>query len=504
MTTQEALYTVIDCETGGEVVLADYTAFLDRYARNGIFGSGGPERFVREVLSAEPDEWQSEMLEAYGRRERRISVRSGHGVGKSACVAWIIVHHFVTEFPQKTAITAPTTKQMFAVLWPEVAKWLLKCPSFVQDVFEVKSETIVHKGNPKESFVTAATARPENPEALAGIHCEDGSVLLVADEASGVHEKIFESASGSMSGHEATTILTGNPVRTEGLFYDTHMRLGDLWHTIHVNCETSKRVAPDFIEDMRRRYGADSNGYRVRVLGEFPKSDLDTIIPIELIEAAQMRDVKVNPHAGVVWGLDPARFGEDRSALVKRRANGLLEKPKVWKDKDTMQLAALVYEEYRATPVMDRPVEILVDVIGLGAGVTDRLRQLQLPVRGINVSESAAMSDQYANLKAELWYKAKEWFQRLDCWIPEDSRDIESMDGHLGAELARPRYKFTKGGKIQVESKDDIKKRGFPSPDLADAFVLTFASVAAQLLHGGGTASYAWNQPLKRGIKGIT
>jgi hypothetical protein len=160
-----------------------------------------------------------------------------------------------------------------------------------------------------------------------------------------------------------------------------------------------------------------------------------------------------------------------------------------------------VKAEWDTTPPRDRPTDICVDAVGLGAGVADRLSQLQLPVRPINVAEVASTApDQYANLRSELWYAAKAWFARMDCAIPEDQPN--TLDGTLGEELARVRYRFqNRGGRLVVESKSDIKRRGYPSPDLADAFVLTFAASAAQLLHG--VSSSSWSQPLRRNLKGV-
>ena len=147
--------------------------------------------------------------------------------------------------------------------------------------------------------------------------------------------------------------------------------------------------------------------------------------------------------------------------------------------------------QYEACEFKQRPVEILVDSIGLGAGVVDRLRELKLPARGINVSESPAMGMTYINLRAELWHKAKAWLEKRDCKIP--------MDEDLIAELATVRYTFTSNGKIKVESKDDIRRRGLKSPDKADAFCLTFASDAATVSWG----RQEWTKPLKRGLRGI-
>jgi hypothetical protein len=297
-----------------------------------------------------------------------------------------------------------------------------------------------------------------------------------------------------MSGHNAVTLLLGNPVRSSGFFYDTHNRLAGDWVTMKVSCADSPRVSEAYIEEMKARYGEESNAYRIRVLGEFPKSDEDTVIPMELLDLAMNRDVEASPYAPLVWGLDVARFGSDRSALCKRRGNAVTEPIKTWKNLDLMQLTGAVVAEFEILPPSERPTEILVDSIGLGAGVVDRLRELNLPARGINVSESPAMGTTYRNLKAELWYKAKSWLEARDCRLPKDELLI--------AELATVRYSFTSNGKIQIEGKDEIRKRGLASPDKADAFCLTFASDAVIGMMGS-KASTKWSQPLKRNLSRV-
>jgi len=290
------------------------------------------------------------------------------------------------------------------------------------------------------------------------------------------------------------TLLLGNPVRSSGFFYDTHNRLAGDWVTMKVSCADSPRVSEAYIEEMKARYGEESNAYRIRVLGEFPKSDEDTVIPMELLDLAMNRDVEASPYAPLVWGLDVARFGSDRSALCKRRGNAVTEPIKTWKNLDLMQLTGAVVAEFEILPPSERPTEILVDSIGLGAGVVDRLRELNLPARGINVSESPAMGTTYRNLKAELWYKAKSWLEQRDCRLPKDELLI--------AELATVRYSFTSNGKIQIEGKDEIRKRGLASPDKADAFCLTFASDAVIGMMGS-KASTKWSQPLKRNLSRV-
>lgn len=468
---------------------------MERYA-------SAPTLFVEEVLGATPQEWQRELLDAYGSRSRRISVRSGHGVGKSTVLAWMMVHHLVCRFPQKTVVTAPTASQLYDALWAEFKSWMGKLPPNLLSLFVLKQDRVELAAAPNESFATARTSRAEQPEALQGVHSE--WVLLVADEASGVPEQVFEAAAGSMSGHNAVTVLAGNPVRGQGFFFDTHHKLADMWTTLVVPCMRSPFVAADYIEDMKRRYGAESNAFRVRVLGEFPVADDDTVIPFDLVEAARHRDVKPATSAQVVWGVDCARFGSDKSALVKRRANVLLELPKTWAGLDTMQLAGRIKHEYDETPLMERPAEINVDSIGIGSGVVDRLRQLGLPARGINVSETPAVGEKYRNLRAELWFRARDWFAKRDCLLPEPhgAAQMQRMDDFI-RELTAIRYNFAAtNGRIIVESKHDLKKRGFDSPDMADAFILTFASHHITLLQGD-RGMRTWRKPLDRPLKGL-
>lgn len=450
-----------------------------------------PVLFAREVLDVEPDPWQAELMMAVARGERRVSVRSGHGVGKSTTVAILCIWYLLTRYPVKIVITAPTSAQLFDALFAEIKRWVNVLPVQVQQLLNVKSDRVEIAAAPETGFISARTSRAESPEALQGIHADN--VLLIADEASGVPEAVFEAAAGSMSGEEACTILLGNPTRSSGFFFDTHNRLKDQWWTRRVSCVDSPRVSAAYVEEMKLRYGEESNAYRVRVLGEFPLSDDDTVIPMHLIEAAMARDLVEDDKAPAIWALDVARFGTDRSALAKRRGQVITE-IKRWAGLDLMQLTGAVVAEYQAQPTHLRPVEILVDSIGLGSGVVDRLRELKLPARGVNVSESPSMKGTYQNLRAELWFATKAWLEQRGCKLPRDE--------DLMAELAGPRFKFSSSGKLQVESKDDMRKRGLRSPDLADAVCMTMAADAATAIYGV-SASGSWSRPLKRNLAGI-
>lgn len=459
-----------------------YLEFLYRYRDD-------PVGFVQNVLHCTPDDWQADFLQAIADGHRKVTVRSGHGVGKSTASSWAMLWYMLTRFPVKVVVTAPTSAQLFDALFAELKRWVRELPDPLRELLDVTSDRVVLKSAPTEAFISARTSRAETPEALQGVHSDN--VLLVADEASGIPEQVFEAAAGSMSGHNACTLLLGNPVRSSGYFYETHHRLKDEWKVLHVSCTKSDRVSDDYVREMAQRYGEDSNAFRIRVLGEFPLADDDTCIPMDLIQRAITRDIAVNPHAPFVWGLDVARFGSDSSAMCIRQANKV-HALHVWKGLDLMELSGRVAAMYNDAET--KPQEILIDSIGLGAGVVDRLRELNLPVRGVNVSEAPALKGTYANLRAELWFKTREWFESMEASIPNDARLVD--------ELAMVRYKYTSNGKFQIESKDDIRKRGQKSPDVAESLVLTLSSDAVTTLFGS-RGSITRKGPLKRNISGI-
>jgi hypothetical protein len=445
-----------------------------------------PVGFVRIVLGAVPDAWQESVMRDVAAGERRISIRAGHGVGKSSVCAWISIWHMVCKYPQKTVMTAPTASQLWDALFNEVKIWINRLPAPIRDLFEVTSEKVTLKSAPEASFISARTSSADRPESLAGIHSDH--VLLIVDEASAVPEAVFESAAGSMSGEHASTLLIGNPTRNSGLFFKTHHQLASEWKTYHVSCLDSPRVAKDFVEQIKSTYGPDSNAYKIRVLGDFALRDDDTLIPAELVDAAMSRDVALNEREPIVYGIDVARFGDDRSVLCKRQGNVVLEF-KTWQGLDLMQLTGAIVNEAN----IDKPAELCVDSIGLGSGVADRLRELGFTVRDVNVSESSAMNPTAAKLRDELWLAVKEWLNQRACRLPK----LED----LRQELVAPTYTFVSSGKIKVEGKAEMKRRGMRSPDLADAICLTFASVAARV--GGRSPRWVPGKAVKRGIRGV-
>lgn len=461
---------------------ASVEAFLERYAPRAAL-------FFDEVLALTPLEWQEKVCADYDARKRMIAIKSGHGVGKGYLLAGLTIHHLVCRFPQKTIMTAPSAPQLFNAAWNDVKIFVQRLPTHIRNLLEVFSESIELKASPNESFASARTARSDQPEAMQGLR-SSGSTLFLADEAAGIDDAIFAAVGGSLSGENATMILTGNPTRNSGFFYRAFHESSARWSLHTVSCYDVPHITREYIEEKKEEYGEDSAEFAYRVLGEFPKADEDTVIPAYLAEAARHRDVTAGPTAPVVWGLDVARSGADRSALCKRKGNVVLEPVKTWRVPDVMALVGYVLQEFKGTIPSQRPQEICIDVIGLGAGVVDRMRELKseftgVSIRAVNVAESPSVlgADRFANLRAELWYAARDWFAALDCKIPH-------TDAMLYSELVAVQVPPpASNGKVKVEAKDVTKKRLKRSPDVADAFILTFASLASRALGGSRSGS---------------
>ena len=446
--------------------------------------------FYENVLHFTPDAWQREVSEDLDRGESRISVRSGHGVGKTALCATTMLHFLLfRDGGVKVVCTSPSGAQLFDGLFAECVLWINRLPDFLRSRLDVKAKRILDVESPENRWISFRTSRIEQPEALAGIHAEN--VLLVVDEASGVPQPVFEAGSGTMSTLGAICLMISNPTRTSGFFFNSQ-KPTSRWRKYHVSCLDSPRVSDAFVEDIRSNFGEGSAQWSVRVLGEFATVDEDVILPRELVESAIGRDIY--PSGDYIWGVDVGRGGDPSALCIRqgRHVRGLQE----FHLRDTMALTRKIYAQWEILPENERPTSVCVDVIGLGAGVADRLRELGLPVVDINVSETPAMKDKYPRLRDELWWKAREWFETRSVTIPDTPLGREFVE-----ELVAPLQIITATGKNGAESKQDMKRRGLPSPNMADAFIMSLALEGAiadgHRVHGG------WSKPLRRNLQSI-
>lgn len=473
-------------------------------------GGRGPVRFVVDQLfgrgEESPDKWQLDVLWEFGEGTRNITIAACHGPGKTALAAWCILYALLFRFPLKAVATAPTRAQLEGALMKEVAKWAERLPPALSGLLEFQATSVRLKSAPTRSFFEARTARLESPEALQGIHEAEGWVLLVVDEASGVPEKVFEAAVGSMSQSNAQTLLLANPTRTSGFFFRTHHDKSGHWKRFRVSWRDSRRVSQEFCREIEARYGRHSNTYRVRVEGLFPQVDTDVVIPYDLVDAARTRDIPTAQSGRPVWGLDVARFGDDDTALVRRSHRGVLPRISVWHGLDTMQVTGRVHREWLDTPERERPVAVFVDAIGIGAGVADRLQELGVPVQGVNVSESSTEPDRYRNLRTELAFRVKQWLERRDVTLPACDgtcrSKLDCVHDRLAEELTSVRYDVTSGGRVMLEPKKEMKRRGLRSPNLFDAMCLTFCQEPLVVMAGARSpwAQPPWDEPVTRGL----
>ena len=461
-----------------------------------------------------PRKWQEKILRDIGNHIRknetidlpemfRLAVASGRGIGKSALVAWIILWFLSTRLGGTVVVSANTEQQLRSRTWAELGKWLTLSINghwFAKTATTLRpqawfEELLVRDLNIDCGYYYAMASlwSEENPDAYAGLHSTLG-ILLIMDEASGIPAPIYSVSEGFFT--EPTKnrfwLTFSNPRRNTGPFFDAFHSKRAFWNTEQIDSRDVEGTDQALFHKMIEQYGEDSTVARVEVMGEFPKADDDTVIPLELARAAVSRDVELTASEPIVWGLDVARFGGDNSALCIRQGNTVFE-IKTFRSMDLMQLCGAVKNIYDSATTMNQPQEILVDVIGLGSGVVDRLSELGMPVRGVNVAESPASRRNYLNLRAELWFAIKDWLTKRDCRLQEDDELI--------AELTSPQYTYTSAGKIKIEAKEAMRKRGIKSPDKADALALTMASTAATFT--GGTISsmgYNFKKPLKSKI----
>jgi hypothetical protein len=302
-------------------------------------------------------------------------------------------------------LVANSASQLRDVTLAELGRWIRRLPSELACTIDVGAERI--RTNNTDSTIIARTASRDVPEALQGFHAPDGKLLFLLEEASGIDDIVFQVAAGALASRGSKVLMVANPTRNSGYFYNAFHANRARWKTMVVPWAVRPWSTPTYAEQVAAEYGEQSNVYRVRVLGEFPTTMDDALIPLEWIEQAVGRDVAQQGRM-VVWGVDVGRGG-DPSALIKRHGNRVLEPVKLWRDRDVMTTAGRVVREYEDTPKERRPSSICVDIIGVGAGVYDRLRELKLPVTGVNVGETQSLKDasRFVRLRDELNYAVR-------------------------------------------------------------------------------------------------
>lgn len=412
-----------------------------------------------------------------GEASNRISVASGHGIGKSTVLSWLILWYLFCHKGAQVPCTAPTSDQMHDILWKEIAVWLQKMPGWAQEKYEWSTGYLRINESPETWFARAKTARKENPEALAGVHGDH--VMFCIDEASGVPEEIYKTGEGALTGENVIVIMISNPTRLLGYFYDSHHSDRENWQTFQFNSEDSPIVDQKYVDRIIEREGIDSDEYAIRVKGEFPREDaVDDKGYVPLVRQSDLRMTNVGELVGrVTIAVDPAGEGRDETIWVGR-ASGLakiLATEKTSTPQGIAQKTASLKEFYGV-----EDTDIILDSFGIGADVSHALGLYNIRCYPVNVGIPANFKDKFTNLRAEAYWNMRKWILNGG----------EMLYNDRWKQILAVRFRRELSGKIKMMPKLEMKKLGYPSPDAADALMLTF-------VRGEEVAkTYTTNRPL--------
>lgn len=434
--------------------------------------------------------WQEQLLIDLGRgivsveQAVRIARTSGHGVGKSALVSWIILWAMSTFPDTRGVVTANTETQLKTKTWVELAKWYRL---FIgRDLFTLTATALFSK-DPEHERTWRLDMVPwseRNTEAFAGLHNQGRRILVLFDEASAIPDIIWETTEGALTDKDTQIIwgAFGNPTRNTGRFRDCFPggRFTHRWNTAAVDSRTVRITNKQQIEEWIKDYGEDHDFVRVRVLGKFPRVDATSFISFEIASSAVDRDVEP-ANAPVVIGVDVGRFGDDPSVIYPRRGRDAKSLGiEIYPGISTMELAARVAN----TATRLQASVVYIDAGGVGGGVVDRCLMLGVPVVPVDFGSKADNSNfmdgaKYANKRAEIWGAVRNELPYLS--IPDLKTGENST---LVDELTGPAFTLDKQERILLESKKDMRRRGVPSPNVADALACTYAFPAALMEAG--------------------
>jgi hypothetical protein len=431
-----------------------------------------------------PDAWACDFLVELGEQVKlrgfdgvnavdpiQFAISSGHGIGKSAMAAWLVLWIMSTRPHSKGVVTANTAEQLSSKTWAGVASWLSRAIN--KHWFTITTGKgamrLVHNQYPDSWRVDAQTSREENSESFAGLHAASSTPWYLFDEASAIPSKIWEVAEGGKTDGESMHFAFGNPTRNTGAFAECFGKQRHRWITKQIDSRTVAITNKKLLEGWVADYGEDSDFVKVRVRGVFPNASSLQFIARDLVDEAMARKVEVPRQVGMhcAVGVDVARFGDDQSVIrtrIGRDARSI--ETKRYRQLDTMQLASRVAEHigYLQLHLGLKPV-VFVDGGGVGGGVVDRLRMMGHDPIEVQFGGKADEPRKYLNKRAEMWGKMRDWLQV----------GMLEQDEATATDLTSVEYQFTASDQIQLEAKEHMKQRGLASPDDGDALALTFA-----------------------------
>ena len=411
---------------------------------------------------------QMEMLNAVASNPR-TSIRSGHGTGKTAGLSFLTMWFLTTRPNSLVVVTAPKADQIRDTMWTEINRWLIYSP--VKSWFQWTAEKIASRYFPQDWYAVARTAK--EPQNLAGFHADH--LMFIVDEAAGVADEIFEVIEGALTSDDNRLVMTSQGIKANGYFFDSHNSDAKDWKTLHFDSEKSRLANPAYAARIARKYGQDSDVYRVRVNGEFPKGNADAFIQLSEVLLAVSRDIPIVQKAPFELGVDVSRGGDDLTVIAPRQGNRAFpERIYPGSIKDLVVVASLVIEavkDYRQITGYKGPVRVKIDDTGVGGGVTDILKHdTENLLIIVPINFAAGVTDEkadefYDNLISQLWGEFKQQLPHIQ--LPEDEL--------LQEELATRRTVPGRGGRIRIEPKERFKRDYKASPDRADAIIMAFA-----------------------------
>lgn len=404
----------------------------------------------------------------------RISVRSGHGIGKSTTLSWLLLWFLFCFKDAQIPCTAPTSDQLHDILWKEVHIWLNKMPDEIKQLYDWSGDYIRMIESPQTWFARARTARKEAPEALAGIHADH--VLYLVDEASGVPDEIFNTGEGALTGGFFLFVMISNPTRLFGYFHDSHYSDKENWQCLAFNAEESPIVNEKYNQRIIDKHGLNSDEYLVRVKGEFPRADSmdsDGYLPL-LVE----QDLRITSDGEFIgrkrMGIDPSGEGSDTTSWVIRdnyKAK-IVAKEKTSSSKTIAAKTRTLMEHYEIAED-----DITCDNFGEGANVAQELALVGIKINALNVGERIDKDEEEASKvtgdKLFLNKRAKAYWD-LRKWLRSGGELFQNTAWK--EEALRIPYRTETSGRIQIMSKRRMKKEGIKSPNNMDALMLTFIS----------------------------
>ncbi|KKL70021.1 hypothetical protein LCGC14_2109070, partial [marine sediment metagenome] len=449
-----------------------------------------PVWWIKNYLGARLWEMQRRVARAVV-DTKRTAVASCHGAGKSFISARIVLHFLYNRSPSIVITAAPTARQVEKILWKEIRV------AHKRAIRPLGGEVLVKQLKLDDDWYAFGFASSDyDADKWQGFH--EKNILIVVDEAAGVARPVFDGIEGALSAGYARLLLIGNPTNPNGGFHDAFndprcakfyisafdtpnfttfgITLPDIksgrWRDkIDGPLPAPWLVTPEWVEERLIAWGEDSPLFIAKVLGQFPEDDQNALIALALVVAAQEREIEKSiPHA---LGLDVARQGDDDTICYERRgcvSRSLFESSK----ESTMQTTGRAVKALK-----DTGADIIhVDGVGIGAGVVDRLNELEKPVSEINFGSAPVKqkkdakgnksTEEFANLKAQLYWNIRRRYE-------EGQMDIDPDDDELAAQATSVKWGLDSKGRIAIESKQKMKARGEKSPDAFEAQVYSFA-----------------------------